>query len=332
MKISASKRAVYSSVAILAVTALLAADAQGGIKFGFVNKMGDHPWFVAEVAGAKTKAKSLGVDLAVQNVAFDANLTITTVDTMIADGVKGIAIVVPDRSLGPVIAEKAAKAGVMLIAVDDDIKTKDGKDVPYVGMNALKIGNQVGAEIAKLYKMAGWGQSSGDVRIASIEDQKADTCMRRNQGARESFLAAVPNFPKNQILSVPYDNTIANAIDVMSTTLTANPNVKHWIFWSCNDDGVLGAVRATENARISNLDVIGIGIDGSRTCEAYKAGKPSGFRGSIYLDSAQHGELAIQLLYNAVVNKKPLPLTTYSTGTFITQANFATMKDKVGCK
>ena len=34
----------------------------------------------------------------------------------------------------------------------------------------------------------------------------------------------------------------------MTTTLTANPNVTNWIFYSCNDDGVLGAARALENA------------------------------------------------------------------------------------
>ena len=83
--------------------------------------MGEHPWFVAEVAGAKQEARKLGVALSTQDVQFNADLTLTTFDTMVGDGVKGIAIVVPDRALGPVVAEKAAKAGIRLIAVDDDI-------------------------------------------------------------------------------------------------------------------------------------------------------------------------------------------------------------------
>ena len=33
------------------------------IKFGYINKMGDHPWFVAEVEGAKAKADELGIEL-----------------------------------------------------------------------------------------------------------------------------------------------------------------------------------------------------------------------------------------------------------------------------
>ena len=66
------------------------------MKFGYINKMGDHPWFVREVQGAKDKAAELGVDLLVQDVQFDANLAVTTFDTYVGDGVKGIAVVVPD--------------------------------------------------------------------------------------------------------------------------------------------------------------------------------------------------------------------------------------------
>ncbi|TGV48433.1 arabinose ABC transporter substrate-binding protein, partial [Mesorhizobium sp. M2D.F.Ca.ET.160.01.1.1] len=96
----------------------------------------DHPWFVREVQGAKDKAKELGVDLLVQDVQFDANLAVTTFDTYVGDGVKGIAVVVPDRSLGPVVADKAKAAKIGLIAVDDDIAFADGTPVAYVGMNA----------------------------------------------------------------------------------------------------------------------------------------------------------------------------------------------------
>jgi L-arabinose transport system substrate-binding protein len=139
-----------------------------------------------------------------QDVQFDANLALTTFDTMVGDGVKAIAIVVPDKALGPVVAEKAQKAGIRLIAVDDDIYTSDKKMVPYVGMNAETIGRQVGAELAKLYKAQGWDKFS-DVRIGSIEDQKADTCMRRT-AARGSVPRGAPSFDKSNIVRIPYDN------------------------------------------------------------------------------------------------------------------------------
>lgn len=322
----------FTRFACLAAAVLAAgtASAQEPMKFGFINKMGDHPWFVREVQGAKDKAKELGVVLLTQDVQFDADLAVTTFDTYLGDGVKGIAVVVPDRALGPVVAEKAKAAHVGLIAVDDDIKTADGKPVPYVGMNALSIGNQVGSEIARLVKTAGWDKDVSKIRVGSVEDQKADTCMRRNRGAQETLFKAIPAL-KDRMVSIPYDNTMVNAIDVVSTTLTANPDAEKWIFFSCNDDGVLGSVRATENAGMPATDVIGVGIDGSRACEAFGSGKASGFRGTMWLDSAKHGAAAVQALYDQTQGK-PMKADYYQDATLINGSNFAEYKGKLGCK
>jgi L-arabinose transport system substrate-binding protein len=325
------KHRMFALTLAVGIAPLLAtgAQAQDTLKFGFINKMGDHPWFVREVEGAKAKADELGVELLVQDVQFDANLTVTTFDTYLGDGVQAIAIVVPDLSLGPVISEKAKEAGIPLIAVDDDITLPDGGPVPYVGMNALDIGKQVGAEIARIFNEEGWADHIDTVRVGSVEDQKADTCMRRNQGAREALVAAVPEL-ESRIVSIPYDNTMVNAIDVVSTTLTANPDAERWIFFSCNDDGVLGSVRATENAAIPAANVIGIGIDGSRSCEAFGGGE-SGFRGTMWLDSAKHGGAAVQALYDAVSGGKPLGMTYYQSATFISPANADEFKELLGC-
>lgn len=316
---------------VAALTLLAGTAGAQEVKLGYINKMGDHPWFVSEVAGAKAKATELGSELLVQDVQFDANLTITTMDTYLADGVKGIAIVVPDKALGPVVAKKAKDAGIPLIAVDDDITYEDGSPVPYVGIDALTIGKQVGAEIARQVKAAGWDKDWSTVRVGSVEDQKADTCMRRNQGAEEAFLAAFPDFPKENIVRIPYDNTMVNAIDVVGTTLTANPQVERWAFFSCNDDGVLGSVRATENAGMAPDAVIGVGIDGSRSCEAFGAGKPTGFRGTMWFDSATHGATAIAALHDNIAKGTALPMVTYMPAILIGAANFADYKAKLGC-
>ena len=304
-----------------------AASAQD-IKLGYINKMGEHPWFVAEVAGAKAEANKLGARLSTQDVQSNSDLTLTTFDTMVGDGVKGIAIVVPDKALGPVIAEKAAKAGIKLIAVDDDIYAQDKTKVPYIGMNAANIGRQVGAEEARLYKSLGWDQVK-NVKIGDIEDRKTDSCMQRTNGAEAAFLEAVPGFDKNNVVHIPYDNTMNSSIDAVNTTLTANPAVDHWIFFACNDDGVLGAVRATENAGMKADNVIGIGIDGSRSCDAFGSGVASGFRATMWIDSGKNGAEAVKMLVASLKDNTPLPVTTFVGADMINLANFAQYKDKI---
>jgi len=322
-----SFKTALAAAAITAMPIFESAMAQN-LKIGFINKMGDHPWFVAEVEGARSRAQELGVDFISQDVQFDANLAITTLDTMIGDGVAGIAIVVPDRGIGPTVAAKAASAGIPMIAVDDDFTFEDGAPIPYVGMNARNIGQKVGEELAKLYKAEGWDKKK--VKLVSIEDRKADTCMQRNAGAEEAFLTQVPEFDPADILRVAYDNTMVNSIDVMTTTLTAHPDATHWAFYSCNDDGVLGAARALENSGYDASSGLGIGIDGSRACDAFGSGIPSGFRGTMWLNSANHGAIAVELLVKAAREGSDIPLTTYADPELITFENFnSTYKAKL---
>jgi L-arabinose transport system substrate-binding protein len=314
-------------IATAALLLPLTAQAQDqGLKIGYINKMGDHPWFVAEVAGAAEAAKEGGAEFVSQDVQFDADLTITTLDTMIGDGVDGIAIVVPDRALGPVVAARAAEAGVPLIAVDDDITNEAGDPVPYVGLNAFAIGERVGEELATFYKDSGWDR--GSVGIVSIEDRKADTCMQRNGGAEKALLAST-DLTEDQIVRAAYDNTMVNAIDVMTTTLTANPQYENWIFYACNDDGVLGAARAMENSNYPAESGIGIGIDGSRACDAFGNGRASAYKGTMWLNSANHGRDAVKLLLASIKDGVELPKQTFSDPEFITMDNFADYKERL---
>lgn len=304
----------------LAIGAVGTASAED-IRIGYINKMGDHPWFVAEVEGARAAAEAAGASFTVQDVQFNADLAITALDTMIGDGVDGIAIVVPDRGIGPVVAARAAEAGIKLVAVDDDIYHEDGTKVPFVGLDSYNIGLAVGAELARQFEASGW--SADSVMLASIEDRKADTCMQRNQGAEDGFLAAVSDITADQVVRVAYDNTMVNAIDVMTTTLTANPLVQNWIFYSCNDDGVLGAARALENSGYTADQGIGIGIDGSRACDAFGNGRESTFRGTMWFNAANHGKDAVNLLIDAIRNGTEMPENTFSQPELVNFENFA---------
>ena len=59
------------------------------VSIAYLNKMGDNPWFVDEVAGAKAMADKLGVEFSNQDLQFDSNLAMTAMDTYIGKGVIG---------------------------------------------------------------------------------------------------------------------------------------------------------------------------------------------------------------------------------------------------
>jgi L-arabinose transport system substrate-binding protein len=295
------------------------ADAED-LHFAYLTKQGDVPYFVEQVGAAKAKAKELGVELTTQDLQLDTNLALSSVDTLISQGVDGIVIVVPDQSVGPAVIRKAEAADVPLIASDDIIEDTEGNPAPYVGLDNGAVGGQAGEAIADLHAEAPWKDDTASTGILSVELQELDVCMERTDGAREAFLEANPDFPEDQIVAVPYDGSTSKAIDAAGTAITANSKYKQWLVWSCNDAGVQGAVRALERAGFKADDVIGVGLDGSLACDEFKRGD-SGFKATLYLDPTNEGKTGVQALYDYHVDGKPLPKRVNFPGTYADREN-----------
>jgi hypothetical protein len=76
---------------------------------------------------------------------------------------------------------------------------------------------------------------------------------------------------------------------------------------ACNDDGVMGGVRAGAGRRPREQ------CDRRRperhlACDEWKKPEPTGFRATIYNRSASHGEFAIMAMYNHIKYGVPLPV------------------------
>ena len=111
-----------------------------------------------------------------------------------------------------------------------------------------------------------------------------------------------------------------------SQAIVAYPNVKKWLIAACNDNGVLGVVRALEQAGYHADDMIGVGVNGQIACEEFKKPEVTGFKGSIYVDSAIHGATAVRELYDHVTKGTPIPERTIIAGTLITKND-----NKISC-
>ena len=200
------KISMFALVLVLALVAFApAVMAQEGekVSIAYINKMGDNPWFVDEVAGAKAMADDLGVEFFNQDVQFDSNLAMTAIDTYIGKGISGIIIVVPDTKIGPAVIEKAQNAGIPIIAVDDTILDSDGKAAPFVGFDAASAGVKVGELIAEYYDAEGWADNPDMVlKAVSVEDQDLEVCNLRtdNAGAKLVELGIIT---EDQIIHLP---------------------------------------------------------------------------------------------------------------------------------
>ena len=315
------KKTMLTSAALALIFVSNAAFAQEKT-FAYINKLDDNPWFVNEVAGAVAEGKKLGITISPQGVQSDSNKAMNALETSIASGVAGVIVVVPDQAIGPAVMKRAAEAGIPVIAVDDGIKDEAGNAAPFVGFDAAAIGTQVGNTIVGLHKSLGWGDAAtAETYVLSIEVQGLSVCMDRNNAAN-AILAKQLGISDAQIIHIPYDpGSLDKALSATSQTLIALPKAQKFLINACNDDGVLGAVRALEQGSIVTDNIIGVGINGQMACEEFKKAENTGFRASVYVDSAVHGATAVRLMHDFVTNKTPIPARTIIDGKVITKAD-----------
>ena len=316
--------------ALIVVTALLAggagaaagtgtAHAAKKVTIAYIQKQGDQLYFIDEANGAKKEAAKLGAKVIVTNVGSDSDKAISAVQTAIAQKVSAIAIVVPDQKIGPQVIDLAKKANIPLVASDDSIKNSSGKDAAFVGFNGTQMGTKVGTDAARLYKASGW--KAADTRVISSAKQDLSVCTDRTKAAIAAFKKQVgSNAPT--VIDLGTDNSVTDAQNKAGATVTANPGVKHWVVWGCNDENVSGVVTALANANFGANDVIGVGLGAYLGCKDWKAGQKTGFKSALFIDGHNVGSAAVQVLYDKVAKGKALPPKTVAKTVMVNASNW----------
>ena len=159
--------------------------------FVVINKSADQQYFIDLQTSFVDTATSLGADSKKFDAKLDPNLGVSLVNDAISAGAKGIAITVPDQTIGPAIAKAAKDAGVVLIATDDGIVDEAGNPVPFVGFDGKDMGKKVGEAAAKLLTDSGWLEDAAKkVGVLSVEVQTLSVCNDRTDNEKAAVIAA----------------------------------------------------------------------------------------------------------------------------------------------
>lgn len=289
--------------------------------FALIYINGQQSFFVQQAQGAAQEGSKLGVAVKDYNVNASSSATISDVQAAIAQHVDGLMLAPPSNSLGPRIVTLANQAHIPVIAIDNNFNGPNGKPVPLVGINAPAVGADSGKLLSSVYKKNGW--DSGSTYYLSVELPGLQTCTQRTDAEKATFLQQNPTFDKSHILVVPYDGTVEKAISSVGPVVTAHPGVSHWLVASCNDDGVVGAGKALITAHVARNNIAGVGLGGDLVCTAWTPGAaPSGMVATNYFAPQDFGSHAVRVLYDNIVNHKPIPANTYVSITDITPSNF----------
>lgn len=299
----------------------------GRIKIGFLVKQPEEKWFQNEWKFAQQCADKNGFEL-IKKGAPDGDKVMSAIDNLSANGAKGFVICTPDVKLGPAIVATAKAHNLKVFSVDDQFVGPDGKfmDVPYMGISARKIGEAVGAALMDEYKKRGW--TPQDTAALALTFDQLNTVKERTDGATDALVKA--GFPKDRIFRAAMRvMDVPNALDAANVALTQHADVKHWLVYSTNDEGVLGAVRAMEGRGLGADSVIGIGIGGSTAFAEFK--KPNtGFFATVMISPRRHGYETTEYLYKWIKDGIEPPKDTRTTGILVNRANYIEFAKKEG--
>lgn len=293
-----------------------------------INKSADQQYFIDLQNSFIDTAAGFGMDAKKFDAKLDPGLGVSLVDDAISAGAQGIAITVPDQTIGPAIAKAAADAGVVLIATDDSIEDGEGNTVPFVGFDGKDMGKKVGEAAAALLTESGWlGDEAVNLGVLSVEVQTLSVCNDRTDNAKAAVLAA--GVTEDQILSVPYTGEALAAQDAAGPIITANPDVTHWVVFACNDEGVLGTLNALGTAGVDTENIIAVGLGAYEACKPWAAGQPTGFKAALFISGLDVGATAATVLHEAVVNGVEPPPISFAPTSIVDPSNFTELMDEI---
>jgi len=291
------------------------------IKIGFLVKQPDSAWFQYEWKFARQAGVDHGFDV-VTIGATDGEKVLSAIDNLAASGAEGFVICTPDTRLGPGIMAKARLNNLKVIAVDDQFLGADGKpmaNVPYIGIAASKIGEDVGALLLEEMERRGWSPENTAV-CAVTQDQLTTTKQRTDASIRKLIELG---YPESQIHRAPVRSAdIPGAFEAMNSVLAKSPDVEHWLICGFHDNSVLGAVRALEGRGYTAESCVGIGIDGIDCIPEFEKAKPTSFYGSMLLQTRLHSYDASIELFRWIKDGVEPELDTRTSAVLITRENF----------
>lgn len=285
---------------------------------GLITKTENNPFFVKMREGAQEKAKELGLELRTFAGKFDGDndSQVAAVESLIAAGAKGFAIVPSDSSAMVPTIQKAREAGLLVIVLDTPLDPIDAADMTFATDN-FKAGELIGA-----WAKGTLGDAAANAKIAFLDlaTNQPTVDYLRDQGFMKGFGIDIGDPKRYGDETDPricgHDVTGGNeegGRTAMENLLQKCPDVN--VMYTINEPAAAGGYEAIKAAGMEGK-VLVVSIDGG--CPGVKNVKD----GVIGATSQQYPLLMASLGVEAVVEfaksgKKPEPtpgLDFFDTG------------------
>jgi len=258
------------------------------IKIGLITKFPVDFFFVIENAAKEWAAAHPDVELITGQGAAgnDHEGQIAIIESMVAQGVKGIAVTPTGPQVQPAL-DAAVAAGVKIVLIDNDLP--DWADKSAVVATDNYAGGVLAGEWLKGQLAAGdtLGVLEGVAGVPALDARV------------EGMIEGLGGLDITIVQQLPTDCDQVKGQDAAEAILTANPDVKA-IYGACGPP-IIGALEAIVNAERDPAGIIVVGFDASPDeLAAIEAGTEDA---SVAQFPAKMGELGVDTVYKAVIGE-----------------------------
>jgi len=244
-------KVVLTIVAVIMIVSLLAgcapkaaAPAAEKIKVGLsFSDFATERWKTEEVLMTNLLEEK-GYEVLSQEANHDVKLQNDQIDNMVAQGAKALIIVAEDGDAAATAVDKAAEAGVLVIAYDRLIKSPN--IAAYVSFNNVEVGRQQALGVMTALDIDNWDvAANGPAKVVKMGGSPTDNNAILFRQGQDEILDPLEAEGKIEIVADQWvDNwDAANAVKVMENILTATGNDFDAVVAS-NDGTALGALQA----------------------------------------------------------------------------------------
>jgi len=185
-----------------------------------------------------------GYEVLTQEANHDVKLQNDQIDNMVSQGVKGLIVIAEDGDAVVTAIDKAADAGVAVVAYDRLIKSP--KIAGYISFNNVEVGRQQADGVMKAVDAANWDvAANGPLRVVKLGGSPTDNNAILFRKGQDEIVDLLVEAGTVEIVADQWvDNwDAANALKLMENILTAANNDVDAVVAS-NDGTALGALQA----------------------------------------------------------------------------------------
>ena len=234
-----------------------------------------------------------GYDVVWQEANHDVKLQNDQIDNMVTQGVKALIIIAEDGDAAATAVDKAAQAGVKVIAYDRLIKSTNIS--AYISFNNTEVGRQEALGVVNALQMdSGKWTTANPVKLMKMGGSPTDNnAILVRQGQDEVLQPYIDKGLIKVVADQWVDNwDPANALKIMENVLTAQKNQIDAVVAS-NDGTALGALQALKAQKLAGIVPIS-GQDATADgCNSIVKGEQTV---SVYKDTRLLSPLAVDLV------------------------------------